>query len=83
MAPLAPCQVCGEPGRNGKAPNKYCDRHIMDGRAAGHIKRPHGDASSSSSASTQSGLPDGWKVLSIKSIIDARCAYESLGYSPA
>jgi hypothetical protein len=66
--------ICGATGRNGKAPHKYCDQHIEEGILAQHIKSKRVRTASPASTSTQrqSSLPDGWKLLSIESIIDCR-----------
>ena len=72
------CMVCGAPNnaRNGRHPFKYCDNHIPDGIARGHIKskrvRPASPASSAST--TLAGrLPDGWKLVELKKIYGSRC----------
>ena len=75
MAPTGPCRICGEDERNGKAPNKYCDQHIEEGILAKHIKSKRARPTPPASTSTQQGsLPDGWKLLSIETIIDCRHA---------
>ena len=73
MAPTGPCQVCGADGRNGKAPYKYCDQHIEEGILAKHIKSKRArPVSPATSTATQSSLPDGWKLLSIETVVDCR-----------
>ena len=73
MAPTGPCRVCGAEGRNGKAPNKYCDQHIEEGILAKHIKSKRArPASPATSSASQTSLPDGWKLLSIETVVDCR-----------
>ena len=73
MAPTGPCRVWGAEGRNGKAPNKYCDQHIEEGILAKHIKSKRAQpASPATSSASQTSLPDGWKLLSIETIVDCR-----------
>ena len=70
----AECRVCQKAGaRNGKLPNKYCDAHIPEGQAAGHVKRPRSQSAAASS-STLVSMPEEWKLLSIERIFDCRCA---------
>ena len=74
MSPTAECQVCARTGaRNGRAPHKYCDAHIPEGQAAGHVKRPRPQPAAASS-STLVSMPEEWKLLSIERIFDCRCA---------
>eukprot|EP00964_Phaeocystis_antarctica_P045957 scaffold26500_cov59-Phaeocystis_antarctica.AAC.1 len=70
MSPTGDCQVCARTGaRNGRAPHKYCDAHIPEGWAAGHVKRPRSQSAAASS-STLVSMPEEWKLLSIECIFD-------------
>ena len=74
---MVSCVDCGaENARNGKSPNKYCDRHIPEGVAQGHINskrmRSASPAASSSSTAHVGRLPDGWKLLELKNIYASR-----------
>ena len=78
MPSTAPCVICGEEGRNGKArKGKYCDEHIPEGIAAGSINSKRGRPVSPSGSSSQGSKPDGWKLLSIETIYDCRCVPHS------
>ena len=79
----AECLICQKPGaRNGKSPNKYCDRtrpgasRRQEGIEAGHIahggKRQRGGQSPAAWPLPVS-MPEHWKLLSMQGIFDCRC----------
>ena len=71
------CRICGSArARNGRQPNKYCDSHIEEGIAAGHIKSKRARAPSPAAGAYSSlhisSLPAGWKLLELKNIYGCR-----------
>ena len=72
------CRICGSArARNGRQPNKYCDRHIDEGIAAGHISSKRARCASPAGALSSlhvSSLPPGWKLLELKHVYGCRYA---------
>ena len=52
----------------------YCDAHIPEGIAAGHIKSKRQRVQSEAASSSVTSMPDDWKLLAIERIFDSRCA---------
>ena len=52
----------------------YCDAHIPEGIAAGHIKSKRQRVQSEAASSSVTSMPDDWKLLAIERIFDCRCA---------
>ena len=52
----------------------YCDAHIPEGIAAGHIKSKRQRVQSEAASSSVTSMPDDWKLLAIERILDSRCA---------
>jgi hypothetical protein len=72
---LSHCLICQKGrARNGKGANKYCDAHIPEGIAAGHIKSKRQRVQSEAASSSVTSMPDDWKLLAIERILDSRCA---------
>ena len=66
LAPETVCLICQKGrARNGKGANKYCDAHIPEGIAAGHIKSKRQRAQSEAASSSVTSMPDDWKLLAI------------------
>ena len=75
LAPETVCLICQKGrARNGKGANKYCDAHIPEGIAAGHIKSKRQRVQSEAASSSVTSMPDDWKLLAIERILDSRCA---------
>jgi len=67
LAPETVCLICQKGrARNGKGANKYCDAHIPEGIAAGHIKSKRQRAQSEAASSSVTSMPDDWKLLAIE-----------------
>ena len=72
---MSHCLICQKGrARNGKGANKYCDAHIPEGIAAGHIKSKRQRVQSEAASSSVTSMPDDWKLLAIERIFDCRCA---------
>jgi len=71
---VSKCRARAQRARNGKGANKYCDAHIPEGIAAGHIKSKRQKVQSEAASSSVTSMPDDWKLLAIERIFDSRCA---------